>query len=287
MAHYAIGDIHGCYKALQALLPRLAIDPERDRLWLVGDLVNRGPRSLAVLRWAQAQGDHMICVLGNHDLHLLARWRGIRSSTGGDTLAPVLRAKDADDLCQWLRRRPLVRTEGTRLLVHAGMHPGWTVRETTDRVREAEAMLRGDGLDELLTALQDEAPPPTPPVARAVETIQVLTRYRTCRMDGSPCSFTGPPEEAPEGCHAWFEIPGARWRGPTIIFGHWAAMGFRRGDGWIGLDTGAAWGGKLTAIRLEDGELFQEEAEETRKGKKKVSKKAKASKKGKKKKKVR
>jgi bis(5'-nucleosyl)-tetraphosphatase (symmetrical) len=264
MATYAIGDIQGCFDSLRALLDRCGFDPRVDRVWLAGDLVNRGPRSLEVLRFAQSLGDRAVCVLGNHDLHLLARWADLSRSRSRDTLAEVLGAADADELLSWLRARPLLVREGDFAMVHAGLDPRWTLDEAEALAREVEEALRGEGWREVLAG-DGAAPVPWAPELEGGERLRsiayVLTRIRTCRADGSPCtSFAGPPDEAPDGCFPWFDHPRGRPLGAKVVFGHWAALGYYDAPGFLGLDTGCVWGGSLTAVRLEDAAVFQQPA---------------------------
>ncbi|MEM1180062.1 MAG: symmetrical bis(5'-nucleosyl)-tetraphosphatase [Acidobacteriota bacterium] len=254
--HWAIGDVHGHAKTLAALWPRLDFDLTGDRLWLVGDLVNRGPDSLGALRWARSMastlGDRFACVLGNHDLHLLAAAAGRREP--GEDLRPILDAPDAADLLEWLRFRPLAVREGGRLLVHAGLWPTWSVDETLMWARRLEGLLRGGSTD-LLTggkALLGKG--------EIGEALYALTTLRLLRTDGRPSTFKGPPDDAPPGDVPWFEAPHRRWRGLEVVCGHWAALGVHRRAGVVcALDSGVAWGGPLTAIRLDDGELVQQE----------------------------
>jgi bis(5'-nucleosyl)-tetraphosphatase (symmetrical) len=254
MATYALGDIHGCFRTLERLLRRIAFDPPRDRLWNTGDLVNRGPHSLEVLRWARALGDRLTVVLGNHDLHLLARAAGLARAKPRDTLEEVLAAPDRDELLAWLRARPLLHAENGRVLVHAGLLSAWTVAEAQALARSLEARLRAPGGLKLLSPAS-QAPQRTP--------LWVLTRMRVCAADGSPGpDFTGPPEAAPPDCRPWFAFPGRRSAEATILFGHWAALGFYQAPGLLGLDSGCVWGGALTAVRLEDAEVFEEPAAE-------------------------
>lgn len=262
MALYVLGDVHGQLAALERLLARLALDAERDRLWLVGDLVNRGPHSLAVLRWARRAsaewGARMAVVLGNHDLKLLAVAAGVDALKPRDTLDEILSAPDREELLGWLRRRPLLHREGDDVLVHAGLLPAWTVDEAEERAREAEATLAGDGGAELLADWRADSPAPTPARERRRRTLAVLAGIRTCRRDGELCDWSGPPATAPPGCRPWFAAPGRRSAGARIVFGHWAALGLHLGPRIKALDSGAAWGGRLTALRLDDGEVFQE-----------------------------
>jgi bis(5'-nucleosyl)-tetraphosphatase (symmetrical) len=265
MAIYAIGDVHGCFETLRRLLRRFAYDPRRDRLWFVGDLVNRGPRSLAVLRWAVEQGDRIVVVLGNHDLHLLARAAGFAEARKRDTLEEVLAAPDRDDLLLWLRHRPLVHREGKALLVHAGLFPSWSRSDAERLAREVEERLRGDkGLKLLATFGQKTAECWRDDLAgydRARAALSAFARMRTLDGEGCMCpDFSGPPGEAPKGCRPWFTVPDRKSAASTVIFGHWAALGLHVEDGIAALDTGCAWGRELTALRLDDGKVFQERA---------------------------
>lgn len=262
MATYAIGDIHGCFKTLQKLLRKIEFDRRRDRLWMVGDLVNRGPRSLAVLRWAVEHEDRLVVVLGNHDLHLLARAAGVAQPKRRESLAEVLGAPDRDDLLGWLRTRPLLHREGGFTLVHAGLFPEWTPCQAAELARETEAALRDGGGPGLLASIGRRADERWDETlengSRARVALAAFARLRTLRPDGRMCgSFSGLPEEAPDGCRAWFDMPERRSRGEIVIFGHWAALGLWLQDGVACLDTGCAWGRELTALRLDDGKLFQ------------------------------
>lgn len=268
MATYAIGDIHGSYQALRRLLARLRFDRRADRLWLVGDLVNRGPQSLEVLRWAIDLDDHdgrVTAVLGNHDLHLLALAAGIDPPRRRDTLEPVLAAPDRDDLLTWLRHRPLFAREGEFALVHAGLFPAWTLDQAEALARQVEETLRGPLGDELLAAVAARSPERWRPGLAGAEADRValsgFAKMRTLTRDQSLChEWSGAPEESPEGCTPWFDFPEHQSRGATVVFGHWAAAGLRLGPGYAALDTGCAWGGALTALRLDDWTIFQEPA---------------------------
>jgi bis(5'-nucleosyl)-tetraphosphatase (symmetrical) len=264
MATYAIGDIHGCIRTLGALLERIGASSSSDRLWLVGDLINRGPGSLETLRWAVSQEHRVDAVLGNHDLNALAVAAGLRNSKPTDTLAPLLDAPDRDDLLDWLRRRPLLVRDDPWWLVHAGLLPAWTPERAESLAREAEAALAGADAEELLASVYEG--PITVPWSERLETgerqrwtVRTTTRLRTCRPDSTPCeSFTGPPEEAPAGCRPWYEQLGDSWEGQRIVFGHWAALGVRTAERAVGLDSGCVYGGQLTALRLDDGLFFQQ-----------------------------
>jgi bis(5'-nucleosyl)-tetraphosphatase (symmetrical) len=265
MPTYAIGDIHGCVATLEALLARLRFDAARDRLWLVGDLVNRGPRSLAVLRWARELGERALVVLGNHDLHLLARAAGVVREGRRDTLAEVLAAPDAPDLLDWLRRRPLLHREGDHLLVHAGLLPEWTADQAESVAREVAAGLVAEEAPALLAGIRHGPFPAwsdeVAPFERRRLALAAFALLRTVDGDGRPrFEFSGPPQEAPPGCLPWWEVPGRRQPGLTLVFGHWAALGAHLApeQGIVALDSGCAWGGPLSAYRLDDGALFQE-----------------------------
>jgi bis(5'-nucleosyl)-tetraphosphatase (symmetrical) len=265
MATYAIGDVHGCFETLRQLLRRIAFDGRQDRLWCVGDLVNRGPRSLEVLRWAVEQGDRLVVVLGNHDLHLLARAAGLAEAKKRDTLEAVLAAADRDDLLLWLRSRPLVHRESGFLLVHAGLFPSWSPAEAERLAREVEERLRGDkGLKLLATFHQKTAECWQNDLTghdRARAALSAFARLRTLDEQHCMCpDFSGPPAEAPRGCRPWFSIAHRKSAAATVIFGHWAALGLHVEDGIAALDTGCVWGRELTALRLDDGKVFQEPA---------------------------
>jgi len=265
VALYAIGDIQGCFTTLERLLERIRFDPAADRLWLAGDLVNRGPRSLDVLRWAKGLGPGVVSVLGNHDLHLVGRVLGVRSERKRDTLDPVLDASDRDELVEWLRHRPFLHREGDRLLVHAGLQPSWTVEEAEALARGLEKRMRGPGAARLLEDMTLRDMPGWEEASGRKErdalALQTFTLMRTCSGDGRLCQdFSGPPEEAPPGCRPWFAVPGRRTADTLVVCGHWAALGLVREKNLLALDTGCVWGGPLSAVRLDDGTVFQEPA---------------------------
>jgi bis(5'-nucleosyl)-tetraphosphatase (symmetrical) len=262
-ATYVLGDVHGCYASLRELLRRIRLDLDRDRLWLVGDLVNRGPHSLQLLRWARGLserlGERMVVVLGNHDVHLLARHAGVAEPRSKDLLDDVLEAPDGHRLLRWLRRRPLLHRDGDHLLVHAGLDPSWTPEEAERRAAEVAERLRSPAGDPLLS----RRPPEDGDALELWTALSTFVRLRTCTEAGEPCDFSGPPDEAPPGCLPWFRVPGRRSAGATVLFGHWSALGLHREPGVRCLDDGAAWGGRLTALRLEDGRIFQQPVTET------------------------
>jgi len=260
VALYVVGDVQGCMASFSALLSLIDYHPGRDRLWLAGDLVNRGPRSLDVLRWVRDAGDGAVTVLGNHDLHLLARAAGVAEPKKKDTLDEVLAAPDRDELLAWLRSRPLVHRDGGFLLLHAGLLPAWELDDAERSAREVEAVLRGPRGDRLLAERSEIEPrwrDDLPRWERVKLALFALTRLRVCAPDGSvERDFDGPPEDAPGGARPWFEL--RRPTRETLLFGHWSALGYRRGPGWIGLDSGCVWGQSLTAVRLDDGQVFQQ-----------------------------
>lgn len=266
MSRYVIGDIHGCIATLEKLLYRVEHHAERDRLYLVGDLINRGPGSLEVLRWAKRSGERVQAVLGNHDLHLLATAYGVRPAREKDRMLKIFGAPDSGELIEWLRERPLLLRlpeDPDACVVHAGLHPEWSVDEAEDLARETEEGLRGPEAPELLAALYRQVPPAWTRVlrgtARLAAALKVFVAIRTCRSDGTLCAgFAGPPSEAPSGCIPWFRVPDRRSRKQRVYFGHWAALGYHCEQEAVGLDTGCAWGGRLTALRLDDGAVFHE-----------------------------
>jgi bis(5'-nucleosyl)-tetraphosphatase (symmetrical) len=265
MATYAVGDLQGHLAPLLRLMARVGFDAARDRLWLVGDLVNRGPESLEVLRFLRAHAAFVSVVLGNHDVHALARWHGVRGSHGADdTLTALLEAPDADLLMGWLRCQPLVHDADGHLMVHAGLPAGWSVADVLREAGHAAATLAGPDGVSLLRACFDKARPAwsasSPPIPRAAATINLLTRLRLVHADGSVAPGAMPPEEAPAGSLPWFRHS-ARPRGwRRIIFGHWAALGLWIDGDVAALDSGYVWGGGLTALRLDDGAVFQVQA---------------------------
>ena len=266
-ATYAVGDLHGCFDSLQALLEQLPLRRKRDRLWLTGDLVNRGPKSLETLRWARAtsraMGERFRAVLGNHDLHLLAAAHGVGKPRSGDTFDAILSAPDRDKLVRWLSRLPFLHREDGWLLVHAGLLPQWTPDKAEAQAERLARAFRGPWRNRLLARDFDGRGLTAAEVKKLHKrrrALAALTRLRTCTRDGEPCHFTGPPSEAPRGCLPWFAVPGRRSAGANVVFGHWAALGFHRQEGALALDSGCAWGGALTAVRLEDGKVYQQKA---------------------------
>jgi len=261
MATYAIGDIQGCLASFRQLLDRLGFTPRSDTIWLVGDLVNRGPDSLGTLRFIKNLGTSVRVVLGNHDLFLLAAAEGVATLRPKDTIHDILSAGDRSDLIHWLRHQPLHHREGSFLMVHAGLLPQWTVEEATALAHEVEVVLRGPGYRAFLQALFHGPNPQWDSsltgAERLVSITRVLTRLRTCTPTGEMSNFSGSPDDAPAGFTPWFHIPDRRNTGTTIITGHWAALGLHLEPYLLAIDSGCVWGKKLTAVRLEDRSVFQ------------------------------
>jgi bis(5'-nucleosyl)-tetraphosphatase (symmetrical) len=262
LATYAIGDIQGCFSALQKLAEQIRFDPARDKLWFVGDLVNRGPDSVSVLRWVKGLGERAVVVLGNHDLHVLAVAEGVVKPRRKDTVQEILAAPDRDELLVWLRGRRMLHVENGFVLVHAGLLPQWTVSRAGELAREVEQALRGEEYRTFLKRYRDDEPrrwsDELAGTTRLCVIANVLTRLRFCAADGTmEFSHTGPPESPPQGFLPWFQIPDRKSAEVTVICGHWAALGARIQDSLVALDSGCVWGGRLTAVRLEDRQAFQ------------------------------
>lgn len=239
------------------LLLLIDFDPQKDVLWLAGDLINRGPDSLATLRFIHQHRTSIKAVLGNHDLHLLSCAAGHRKPKGRDTLESILIAPDREPLLKWLAKRPLVIEKDNFLMVHAGLLPAWSLDEVRQRARAVEALLKGPKRSALLAALQGK-PSTLKNKAHFVETLSVMTRLRMIDRQGRAAfGFAGAPEQAPPGERPWFSLPPAHWAGTTVIFGHWAALGRRIMPGFYALDSGCVWGNALSAIRLEDAKIFE------------------------------
>jgi bis(5'-nucleosyl)-tetraphosphatase (symmetrical) len=262
MATYAIGDLQGCYEPLERLLKSLSFDASRDRLWFVGDLVNRGPDSLACLRFVRGLGDGAITVLGNHDLHLLCVGEGVEKPRRRDTLDEVLAAPDRSELLAWIRHRPLFHAADGYALVHAGLVPEWTVERAGELAREVEAVLRGPDYRAFLDRLYGDEPDRWSEGLAGIERLRVIvnamTRLRVCDGSGAmKLAFKGEPGEASDGWRPWFDMPERRSRGTPVVFGHWSALGLSLRPDLLGLDSGCVWGRALTAVRLHDRTLFQ------------------------------
>ena len=253
---YLVGDLQGCCDPLERLLQTLDFSPSRDHLYLLGDLVNRGPDSLGVLRRLRGLEGSATCLLGNHDLHLLAVAHGVRKPHRSDTLDGILNAPDRDDWLHWLRHQRLAVHAHGWLMVHAGVLPQWDAAQTVALAAEVEAMLRSPSLGEFLTQMYGNVPERWDDgltgVARWRCIVNSLTRLRFCSADGTMEFATKEGAGgAPEGYMPWFEVPGRRTEGTPIAFGHWSTLGLIDRDDLLALDTGCLWGGQLTAARID------------------------------------
>ncbi len=264
MATYAIGDIQGCNQQLQALLRKIQFNPHSDELWLAGDLVNRGPESLQVLRFLTQLPKPPVIVLGNHDLHLLAIYRGIRPLEPEDTINDVLAASDCDELCNWLRQQPLIHhdVDFAMTMVHAGIPPQWSVDEAQVYATEVETVLKSENHLELLKDMYGNEPAvwneALTGFARLRLIINYFTRMRFCDAKGKlNLDVKTSLADQPQGYFPWYKIPNRKTKDDAIIFGHWAALaGQADTENIYALDSGCVWGGTLTALRLDDKTLF-------------------------------
>ena len=259
----AIGDIQGCFDCLRALvgqIDRASVRPAP--LWLVGDLVNRGPKSLETLRWAMENDSRIVAVLGNHDLHLLAAAAGVRPLHRSDTLDEILSAPDRADLLDWVRRRPLAHLDEGHLMIHAGVLPQWSAPRTVALAGEVSRVLSGPDWKSFLRVMYGNAPArwhdALTGADRLSAIVNALTRMRFCSADGT-LEFASKEGAgtAPAGFMPWFDVPGRASANVTVVFGHWSTLGFLSRPNLLALDTGCVWGGTLSAVRLSDREAFQ------------------------------
>lgn len=262
MATYAIGDIQGCYNELEQMLKFVEFDNKKDQLWLVGDLVNRGTDSLSVLRMIKSMGDAAITVLGNHDLHLLAVAAGVAELHHSDTLDEILAAPDREELLTWLRHQRMLHVQHGYVLLHAGLLPGWSLEQAQQLAHEVEQALRGSDYVTLLEKMYGNTPDHWDEALTGYKRLRVitnaLTRMRICTAAGKmQFKFKGELDDVPEDYMPWYAVPHRASSDATVVFGHWSALGLIVKPNVIALDTGCLWGGKLTAIRLEDRKLFQ------------------------------
>ncbi len=269
MPNYVVGDIQGCYDPLRKLLEQLDFDPARDRLWSVGDLVNRGPRSLDTLRFLKSLGSAFTCVLGNHDLHLLALHYGAFNGGRRRDMADVLDAPDCAELCEWLRFLPMVHYEvlptdkghEAFLMVHAGLAPGWNLMQVLRYAREVETALQGNKYKKFLKKMYGDEPDIWHDELRGMKRLRVLTNYftriRFCNKETQlNLAIKTGPGTAPKGFKPWYKYQKLN-RDMNILFGHWATLeGKTNTPNVYALDTGCVWGRKLTAMRLEDKRIF-------------------------------
>lgn len=266
MTTYAVGDLQGCLDPLLCLLDEVNFRPGQDRLWLVGDLVNRGPQSLETLEFLYENREHIVAVLGNHDLHLLAYAYGYRKASRGDTLAPILASPRRDQLLGWLRTLPLVHWDEALgyAMVHAGIPPQWSVQQALQYSDEVSQALRDDALIQAFLAnMYGNQPALWDERLKGMERLRVITNYctrmRFCSAKGElELSNKGDPSHGPEGFKPWFEFYLANPENPPVIFGHWAALdGETQSNQAIGLDTGCVWGNKMTMLCLDNGRRWQ------------------------------
>ncbi len=262
MATYAIGDLQGCFYSFGNLLSAIEFDPAKDRLWLVGDLINRGPHSLEVLRWMHANSHCVTTVLGNHDLHALAAYEGFAAQHRNDTLQALFAAPDRNVLMDWLRLQPLAHAESGYLMVHAGLIPQWDAAKARILAGEVEMVLRGPDYRHFLSQMYGNEPDTWDDTLVGIGRLRfitnALTRLRVCTPDGRmEFRFKGEPKDIPSGYLPWFEIKSRKSRKDSLIVGHWSALGLITRKRFMALDSGCLWGGKLSAIRLEDRKVFQ------------------------------
>ncbi len=254
--NYLIGDLQGCCDALERLLARIAFSPSRDHAYFLGDLVNRGPASLATVRRLSALGNATTCLLGNHDLHLLAVAYGVRPAGRHDTLVDLLQAPDRDTLIEWLRHRRMAVHEQGWLMVHAGVAPQWDLATTLALAGEVEQRLRSPDIASFLRVMYGNEPARWEPglqgEARLRFAVNVLTRIRFCTADGTLDMKTKDGvSDAPPGLYPWFDAPGRQTTGVPTAFGHWSTLGLVDRPNLLSLDTGCVWGGQLTAARVD------------------------------------
>jgi len=257
MATYAIGDVQGCFDELQQLLEELSFG-ERDRLWFVGDLVNRGPNSLEVLRFVRELGSRAVVVLGNHDLHLVTQHEGFERARADDSFHDVLGARDRVALIDWLRERPLMHAAEGYVMVHAGLLPQWSIAQALQLAREVERALSAPGYRDFLANMYGSEPAQWSDALTGWDRLRVIvnamTRMRFCTREGK-MDFRAKGTKPPRGYLPWFELRASRE--PAILCGHWSALGLKLTPQLAALDSGCVWGGSLTALRLEDRSIHR------------------------------
>lgn len=261
MAHYAIGDVQGCYEELRLLLETIRFDPAHDRLYFVGDIVNRGPLSLETVRFIKSLGESAVTVLGNHDLHLLAVAFGVSKTKRRDTFGDILGATDRDELLDWLLQRPLIHSQGGFYLIHGGLPPQWTMAEALGYAQEFQTMLQGTEGVEFFQHMYSDQPKLWSEDLQGWDRMRFIancfTRLRYCGPGGElDMKESGKPGTQPAHLIPWFQVPGRASAGEKIVFGHWSTLGFYAEADCYCLDTGCLWGGELTALRLDDFAKF-------------------------------
>lgn len=263
MSTYIVGDIQGCFEPFQCLLEQVKFNPDKDRLWSVGDLINRGPDNLATLRWCFAHRDSVTMVLGNHDLHLMAVSAGARKPSRKDNFHDILEAPDREQLIEWLHFQPLVHHEDGVTLVHAGIPPIWTVEDTLERAREVETMLQSARCDDFFREMYGNEPFVWDNSLTGMTRLRVITNYLTrmryCTRKGKLDLISKGPQPLPDALAGkkvapWFSHPNRLTKGQKVVFGHWASLeGMTDDPSIIGLDTGCVWGRAMTLYELETG----------------------------------
>jgi bis(5'-nucleosyl)-tetraphosphatase (symmetrical) len=262
MATYAIGDVQGCYDQLMRALERAGYDDARDRLWFVGDLVNRGPQSLATVRFVKSLGTRQVTVLGNHDLNLLAVADGFRNRHRGDTIGDILAAPDREELLAWLRGQKLMHAEGAWAMVHAGLLPQWSIAKARACATEVERALQAPDHADFLRHMYGNEPLRWRDDLAGHDRLRIIvnamTRMRLVAADGTlEFSHKLGPADGPPGFMPWYDVPERASRGTTVVFGHWAALGLLAREDVVCLDSGCVWGRELSVLRLDDRQLTQ------------------------------
>ncbi|MGH8678429.1 MAG: symmetrical bis(5'-nucleosyl)-tetraphosphatase [Burkholderiales bacterium] len=262
MATYAIGDLQGCLGPLKELLELIGFNRNRDRLWFVGDLVNRGPDSLETMRFVKSLGNSATTVLGNHDLHLVIVAAGFGRKHKSDTLDTVLAAPDREELLAWLRGLKMFHVEDDIAMVHAGLLPQWDIARASELAAEVEQALRGPQHAQLAQRMYGNHPERWDDELTGYDRLRVvinaMTRLRICTPEGRmQFSHKGDPGDIPRGYLPWFEVPSRKSAEATVVCGHWSALGLRTAANFIALDSGCLWGRQLSAVRLEDRRVYQ------------------------------
>lgn len=264
MATYAVGDLQGCLEPLQCLMKKVQFNPDKDTLWLVGDLINRGPQSLETLQYLYDMRDNVVAVLGNHDLHLLAVAYGHRLPSDSDTLDDILITKHSETLFDWLRQCPLIHHDSKLgfTMVHAGIPPQWSLRKALKRANEVETVLKSDQFDHFLAKMYGNQPAIWSRYLKGLDRLRIITNYftrmRFCDSKGRlELQAKSGVNNAPKGYAPWFSHPNRKTRKDKIIFGHWAALeGYTGVENVYALDSGCVWGGHMTMFCLEDERYF-------------------------------
>ena len=266
MSRWAIGDIQGCFDEFISLVSRIDGLEKTDttpQLWLVGDLINRGPKSLEVLEWVIEHQSRCRVVLGNHDLNFLAIAAGLRHPKAYDTLGTLIASKKREDYVDWIRHQDLVHFDDGILMVHAGVPAPWDVAVTIAHAAEVEYRLQSWDWDRWIKLMYGDEPTKWSPELKGTErrrfTVNALTRMRFCSLDGA-LEFKSKEAagKAPAGCYPWFSLPDRRCSNQAIVFGHWSTLGLMNTSTVMAIDTGCVWGGALSAINLDTREVLQE-----------------------------